>query len=272
MSVTWLLRLLFISLLCILSLLAKAAGPETKFDSFGIYVRSADQFIKLNPYRHYDRFVAFEYLNEVPAVQRPNQQVQFIVYSKDFRQSDYAFAIRPLDVDLRLQSIPFKVQPLAEKYQYAITLQYPVANGDMVHVYSGEFFGYNMGVIMLGEPQQELLEYFSQKDLSKPSKVLASLEQALRAFPHNARLGALLPYWQKVVLDARDIQDYAYIDEKWQQYQVAEVLHLKLHYLRAILGEANAYLREHPQGLKATEARRHKAYAEEKIQEYASRI
>jgi hypothetical protein len=58
------------------------------------------------------------------------------------------------------------------------------------------------------------------------------------------------------------------VDEKWRKYNSAEKIHLKVRYLRSMIGEINGYLRDHPDGTKAKEAKERKVYAEKKIKEY----
>jgi len=248
------------------------AKPIKNIESFGVYAASKNGFIKVRSYKHYDRFVTFNHLKEVPQVTRKNKKAKFVIYSKDFKQSDFAFAIRPIEVDIKVTEIDFDVKPLRKKNMYEITLADPVPNGHMVHVYSGEFFSHNMGVVMLGNTQKELVKYFSRKDLKKAYAVVAYLEDSLKAYPKNKQLKTLLPHWQKAAKDDKDVKAFAYIDEEWRKYHGTEKLHLKVRYLRSMIGEVNAYLRDHPDGMKVTEAKSRKAYAEKKIKEFDPKI
>jgi hypothetical protein len=238
-----------------------------KIDSYGIYVAGKSGYVKVEPYSHDFRFVDFRHLNEVPFVIRDNDKLTLIVYEKDFTPSSIGIERRPIDIHINLQSIRFSVKPLDKTDMYEVTLDSPLNDGAMLQVQSWTHFN-NFGVIMLGDTQEQLVKYFSQKELSNAIAISQYLDDVLVAFPDNTKLQELSAFWKSAATKEKDKNDYAYVEEKWQQYETAEKLSLKQRYLKAVIAEINGYLNAHPDGAKAVEAKHHKAEAEKKLEEY----
>jgi hypothetical protein len=237
-------------------------------DTFGVYVVAKKGYVKVMPYNHVDNFVDFKHLQEVASVERGTDKVRLIVYSNDFKTSNYAFEVRPVQTTIKIDEVSFSAKPLKKKNMYELILDKAVADGNMLHVYAPEVSGYRMGVIVLGDTQKELVKYFSDKKQLKAYAMLAYLEDALVAFPENKKLKALLPYWQQAAKDEKDVKAYGYIDDNWRKYNDATKIHLKVRYLRSMIGEINGYLRDHPDGKKAVEAKQRREFAEKKIKEF----
>jgi len=267
-SIHW----LFISLL-LLSLSGYSSANTTKtikkIDSYGIYVVAKKGYVKVTPYNHnYNNFVDFKYLNEIESVTRGSKKVKMIVYTTDFKQGNYLFQIRPIQTTIQIDDVSYSVKPMKKKGMFMFTLDKSIANGNMLHVFAPEISGANMGAIVLGDTQKELIKHFSNKKHEKAYAELAYLQDSLKAFPKNKKLKALLPYWQQAAKDEKDVRAYGYVDEKWHKYENTTKIHLKVHYLKGMISEINGYLRDHPTGKKATEAKQRKVFAENKIKEY----
>jgi hypothetical protein len=244
-----------------------SAKPIDKIETYGIYVAAKNGYVKVEPYTHNYRFVDFKYLNEIPFVERNDDKLTLVVYVKDFSKDYMELVLRPLEIKVKLEKINFNVKPLDKPNMYEVSIDSPVKNGTILQVQSwGIFDGF--GAIMLGEPQEALVNYFSQKELSNAVVITQYLDDALVAFPDNAKLQELSAYWKTAAAKEKDEKDYEYVQEKWQQYEAAEKLTLKQRYLNAVVSEINGYLNQHPNGVKAKEANERKALAEEKLKEY----
>ncbi len=244
------------------------AKTVKKIDSYGVYVVAKKGYVKVTPYNHYDNFADFKYLNKIPAVIRKSNKVKLIVYTNDFKAGNYRFETRPIQTTIKVDEINHSVKPMNKKDMYEFTLDNPVANGNMLHVFAPEISGNNFGIIMLGNTEKELEKYFSNKKLEKAYAVKAYLEDSLKAYPKNKKLNKLMTYWTKAALDEKDKRTYKYVDEKWRKYNSATKIHLKVSYLRGMIGEINGYLRDFPNGYKAAEAKERKQFAQKKIKEY----
>ena len=248
------------------------AQTTSKIESYGVYIVADAGYVRVTPYQHVNNFVDFKHLNEIPDVMRKGNELKLVVYDKEFHLGNYALELRPVQTTITLTSIGFSAKPLAQKDMYELTSDKPVKNGYMLHVYNYSFFPQNMGAIMLGDTEAELVKYFSQKTLPDAWPVHLYLEDALAAFPNNAQLKQLQPYWQQAAKNEKDAKAYGYIDEKWRKYNETEKISLKARYLRDMIGEVNSYLRDFPDGNKAKEAQERKSFAEKKLPEYEKQL
>ena len=57
-----------------------------------------------------------------------------------------------------------------------------------------------------------------------------------------------------------------------KKYQSTEKIKLKVRYLKQMQGEINAYLRDHPNGGKASEAKERRAFAKKEIEKLSKQI
>jgi len=244
------------------------AKTVKKIDSYGVYVVAKNGYVKVTPYKHYDNFVDFKYLNKIPEVKRKSNQLKLIVYTNDFKAGNYRFELRPIETTIKVDEVNFSVKPMSKKDMYEFTLDEPVANGNMLHVIAPEVSGNYLGIVMLGNTQHELVNYFSNKKLEKAYAVKAYLEDSLTAFPKNKKLNELMTYWTQAATNEKDKRTYEYVNEKWRKYNSATKIHLKVSYLRGMIGEINGYLRDFPEGHKAKEAKERKEFAQKKIKEY----
>jgi hypothetical protein len=244
------------------------AAPVDVIDTDGVYVVADKGYVEVGSYTHDDRYVDFNFLNEVPFVKRAGQSLKLVVHKKDFSANDMALELRPIDTVVDVHEIKFSAKPLSQANMYEVTVDTPVKDGTMLHVRSGYFFSNGFGVIMLGDTQGELVKFFSQKQLANASIVKQYLDDALVAFPTNAGLKGLTEYWTQAAKTEKDRKGYTYVEEKWQQYLHAEKISLKARYLNDVIGEINGYLNDHPDGYKADEAKQRKLEAEEKLKEY----
>ncbi len=258
---------LLLSFLVLIGSTVVSAKPITEIDSYGIYVATKNGYVKIKPYSHDYRFVDFKYLNEIPFVERNDDKLTLIVYEKDFYQNSMELKLRPLGIKVKLEAIKFSVKPLGKPDMYEVSIDSPINNGAVLQVYSWGIFD-NFGAITLGEPQAEFIKYFSQKELSNAVVITQYLDDALVAFPNNTTLKELSPYWKGAALKQKDKEAYAYVEEKWQQYEAAEKLTLKRRYLEALVVEINGYISQYPEGLKVKEAQERKSIAQKKLKEY----
>jgi len=246
---------------------SRAESPDG-VENYGVYVAGTNGYVKIKPYQHRDNFVDFKYLHEIPAVMRNDGQLQLLIYQKNFSAKNFAFELRPIDVTVDIKQVSFDIKPLPAADMYALTLRQPVLDGSLLQVHSGSFFIDNFGVIMLGDPQQQLVNYFSQKNLDDAQAAQAYLNDALQAFPENTELNKLQRYWATTAASSRDRKDYSYVEEQWTKYQSAEKIDLKVRYLDNLIREVNGYIQQHPQGTKIEEAQERKRFAESKIDEF----
>lgn len=242
------------------------AKPLTEIENYGIYVVTKGGYVKLEPYNHVDNFVDFQFLNEVPAAVRDSDQLKLVVYGKNVSINGEGFALRPIATVVQIDPIKFDVKPMAKSDMYELTYSKPVKDGTMLQAQYG--FYNNFGVVMLGDTQKELEKYFANKQLKEAIFVQQYLQDALKAFPHNAVLKSQMLYWNKASSDEKDHKDYAYVEEQWQKYKGTESIGAKIHFLDSLRYEANNYLSTHPQGYKASEAKERIDYANKKIPEY----
>ena len=261
----------FISLLLLALSAYSSAKTIKKIDAHGVYVVAKKSYVKVTAYNHYANVVDFKYLNEIASVKRrSSKKVKLIVYTADFRQEKYSFETRPIQTAVKIDEVGFSVRPMKKKGMYEFTLDKSIADGNILHVHAHEISGRKMGAIVLGDPQKGLVRYFSDKKLEKAYAVLAYLEDSIKAYPENKELGALLPVWQQARKDEKAKKAYGYIDENWRKYKDATKIHLKVRYLRGMLGEINGYLRVYPDSYKAEEAKHRQVFAKKKIKEYES--
>jgi hypothetical protein len=242
-----------------------------KIESYGVYVVADKGYVRVTPYDHMDNFVDFKYLHEITGVKRKSDELKLVVYDKDFSPGNYALELRPVQTTIDVRNIGFSARPLGQKDMYELTADKPVRNGMMLHVRSYSFFQ-NMGVVMLGDVETELVNYFSQKNLPNAWAVEQYLDDALIAFPKSAKLKQLQPHWQQAARAEKDAKAYGYVDEQWRKYKETDKISLKARYLRDMIGEVNAYLRDFPDGKKAAEALERKGYAEKKLPEYEKQL
>jgi len=245
---------------------AVAAKPTTQIESYGIYVAADEGYVKVAPYARDYSFVGFNFLNDLPSVIRGDESLRLVVYEKDFEPTAIELALRPIKTVVDIRKLQFSVKPLGRPDMYELSVDMAVKDGAVLQIRSWSFE--NFGAIVLGDTQAELVKYFSQKDLPDAPVVAQYLDDALVAFPENSELRTLSAYWKQAARDEKDRQAYAYVEEKWLQYEQAEKLALKQRYLEALIVEINGYLSEHPDGYKATEATERKAAAEAKLKEY----
>lgn len=247
------------------------AKPVDNIEAYGVYVVAEKGFVKIEPYGRTERYVDFKYLNEVPYVKRADQTLKVIVYQKKFDPNSMVFELRPISTTVDIRPISFNTKPLSKTDMYELTLDKPVENGTVLQV-NANFYSDNFGAIMLGEPQAELVKYFSRKDLTDAPIVKQYVDDARVAFPKSAELKTLAAQWDKAAKTASDKKAYSYVEEKWKEYQQTEKISLKARYLNDLVGEINTYLNDHPNGSKADEAKQRKKHAEVKLKEYEKQL
>ena len=258
-------------LLISLSLLAGTAlassEPIDKIEAYGIYVAAKNGYIKIAPYSHDYRIIEFQYLNDIPIVERDNEKLTLVAYAKDFSQNSIELELRPIEIKIKLEKINFSVKPLDKPDMYELTIDSPIKDGAILQVRAWGIYE-NFGAVVLGNTQEELVKYFSKKELSNAISVTQYLDDALVAYPGNAKLQELSPHWKAAAAEEKDKNDYAYVEEKWQRYEAAEKLTVKKRFLDSVVSQISGYLNQHPNGAKADEAKERQAIAEEKLKEY----
>jgi len=245
-----------------------SAKTVKEIESYGIYVVADGGYVKVIPYKRYDNFADFSDLNKVPYVKRKSDQVKLVVYTDGFHAGNYRFEKRPIQTTIKVEEAGFSAKSLSKENMYELTLDEPVANGNMLHIIAPEIQSYNMGVVMLGNTEDELEKYFGNKKLDSASAVKSYLKDSLEAFPKNKKLKELMVYWTAAASDAKDKRTYIYVDEAWDEYKNAHKIHVKLSRLENAVSEINGYLRGFPKGYRAAEAKQRKKTALEKIKEY----
>ncbi len=245
-----------------------SAKVVKKIDSYGIYVVAEDGYVKVTPYKRYDNFASFRDLNKIPYAKQKSGPVKLIVYSNSFHVGNYRFELRPIQTTIKINEVSFSAKFMAEKDMYELTLDEPATSGNMLHVMAPEITDYNMGIIMLGNTEEELEKYFSNKKLKDAGSVKSYLENSIEAYPENRKLNELMAYWTATASTEKDRRTYKYVDEAWSEYKSATKIQLKLSYLENAVSEINGYLRSFPKGRKATEAKQRKKLGLEKIKKY----
>ncbi|MEJ2609564.1 MAG: hypothetical protein P8179_05600 [Candidatus Thiodiazotropha sp.] len=240
--------------------------PIDSINTPGVYLSTNSGYVKIEPYKHDYRFVDFNFLNELPYAVRNEQRLVVVIYEKDFNPDSVELELRPLDVKVKLQKLKFTVHPMKKPDMYELIVDEPISDGAMLHVRSWSYFE-NFGAIMLGETEQQLVNFFSLKEMPNASTVVQYLSDAQVAFPDNKKLQDLAAYWKKAAEIEIDNRDYTYVQEKWQSYEEATKLSLKERYLNALIGEINGYLSTHPKGVHAEEASQRRDFAEEQLKE-----
>ncbi len=242
------------------------AKPVDVIESEGVYVVAEKGYVKIEAYQHDSSYVDFNHLQEVPFVKRSDTTLKLVVYKKDFSESNILLEQRQLALIASNQPLKFDMKPLAKPHMFEITVNGPIKDGTLIFSHAGFF--QNMGAIVLGDTQKELVKLFSQKDIPDAPIVIQFLDDALAAYPNNTELKNLRGYWAGAAEVAKDKKGYSYVEEKWLAYEKAEKLTLKQRYLNDVIYEINAYLNEHPNGIKAEEAKQRKSIAEKKLKEY----
>jgi hypothetical protein len=265
-----LLFLLTLTLLCT-PFLAQSKVVD-KIEHYGVYVVAKKGYVKLGHYNHPGQFVDFKYLSELPTVIRADDNLKLIVFQKDFTEEKLVMALRPIQTTVEVKEIRFNVKPLKKEDMYELTLDRPVSSGTILHANSGYFWKTYMGSIVLGDTQKELEKYFSRKDLGDAYAVKAYLDDALKAYPKNSKLKKLGQYWNKEAKKEKAARTYGYVEAQWKKYQETPKIKLKVRYLRGMIGEINAYLRDHSNAENAKEAKDRKLYAEKKIEEIEKQL
>ena len=248
------------------------AGTVSKIDSYGVYVIAKNGFQKIGPYKHYDTFVDYKFLKEIEHVVRSSEELKLVVYDKDFKDGNFTFELRPMQTIVDVQRVKFNVKPHGKPDMYELSLDKPVKDGTMLHVYAGSYYDNYMGAIMLGNTEEQLVKFFSNKSLDDPIVVSSYLDDALVAYPGNSKLKDLTSFWKGAAEKQKDLKDYSYVEEKWKKYQSTEKIKLKVRYLKQMQGEINAYLRDHPNGGKASEAKERQAFAKKEIEKLSKQI
>jgi hypothetical protein len=258
----------FIPLIFILvsSLLYADTKPIDAIHTPGIYLSTNSGYVKIEPYKHDYRFVDFNFLNELPYAVRAEQRLAVVIYEKDFNPDSIELELRPLDVKVKLQKLKFTVHPMKNPDMHELVVDQPISDGAMLQVRSWSYFE-NFGAIMLGETEQQLVNFFSQKEMHNASTVVQYLSDARVAFPDNTNLQDLAAYWKEAAEIEIDNRDYTYVQEKWQNYEEATKISLKDRYLNALIVEINGYLSTHPKGVHAEEAIQRRDFAEKQLKE-----
>ncbi|VAW70478.1 hypothetical protein MNBD_GAMMA10-646 [hydrothermal vent metagenome] len=243
-----------------------------EIDSYGIYVEAENGYVKVMPSKKHGGFASFNDLNKIPYAKRESDEVKLIVYTNVFNISNYAFEIRLIEAPITIDMISFSAKPMSQKDVYELTLDVPVANGNMLHVMAPEVPGNNMGIVMLGHTEDELEKYFSNKERDSAGTVKSYLEDALEAYPENDGLRELMLYWAAAASDEKDKHSYQYVDNAWDEYNSASKIDVKLSRLERVVSEINGYLRDFPQGGRAGDAKQRREAALEKIKEYEALV
>ena len=264
--------MLFLTLLLFCLPLVAQSKIITEIESYGIYVAVAKGFVKVKQYDHIGNYVDFKYLNEIPSAIRENEKLKLIVFKKDFKENSITFSLRPIQTTIEVRDVRFDVKPLKTKDMYELTLDKPVPAGTMLQVYDGYFWNANMGAIVLGDTEKELVKYFSRTDLVKAYAVKAYIEDSLKAYPNNKELKNLSSRWNKLAKLEKAARDYTYVQKSWKKYKNTPKIKLQVRYLKKMLGSINVYLRDHENGANSVEAKDRKLFALKKIEELQKQI
>ena len=259
------------SLAVMLMGLAEYASAKTveKVESYGVYVVAKKGFVRVKPYQHKGSRVDFSYLNEIPWVERNSEQLKLIVHTNEFKQSNFIFKTRSLSVDTYLEDVSFSVKPLKEKGMYEFTFDQKVKDGTILQMAALDVLGYlNMGVIVLGDTERELVSYFNNKELKETHSVAKLLKDSLLAFPENDKLKEMLPYWEQASKAKKAKKKFGHIEKSWASYNKATKLSSKKYKLQVMLGDIKRYLREYPDGADVEVVKQRKEIAEKKLEEY----
>ncbi|VAW89561.1 hypothetical protein MNBD_GAMMA17-615 [hydrothermal vent metagenome] len=241
-------------------------------EHYGIYVAAQKGYVKLGHYDYPGQFVDFKHLNELPAVERADENLKLVVFQKDFDEKHVILELRPIQTTVEVEQVRFNVKPLKEKDMYELTLDQSVPAGTILQAHSGYFWRTYMGAIVLGDTQKALEKYFSRKDLDDAYAVKIYLDDALKSYPDNPTLKKLSQHWDKEALKEKAAKDYGYVEKQWKKYKGTKKIRLQARYLKSLIGEINSYLRDHSDSEKAKEAEGRKHYAEKKLKELKEQL
>jgi len=263
-----------------LTLTAIAAGtsvfaqPKTleTIEHYGVYVVAKKGYVKLEPYKHSDDFVGFQYLNELPSVERAGESLKLLVFQKNFHKDNLTIKLRSIQTIVDIREISFNIKPSETEDMYELTIEQPISTGAILQVHSGDSWQSHMDVVVLGDTQKELEKYFSRKDLDDAYVVKLYLDDALKAYPDNSTLNDLSVYWDKEAQKQRAAKAYGYVQAQWEKYEGTKKINLRVRYLKSLIGEINGYLSDHGDGEKAKEAKERKIFAEKKLLELQEQL
>lgn len=219
-------------------------------DGYGFYAKGTTGFVKLK--NHPSSRVDYANYESLPFVNRIDNELELLVYQKDFNQDSVNFYSCTMGLKGRFEKLDVIFNKVGRN-KHQITFITPVHSTDWLFVQHSESFQKEVGVIALSYPPKQLVKIFS--DMTKQAKViLPSLQKALQSYPESGALKNLLPLWERKDANLRDNKCFGLCEEQWEFYTYAENKTSKQHYLKRTKQFLVGYLRKFPEGLHALEA------------------
>lgn len=240
---------------------------EKDIDTFGVYVKSAEGYVALHSYEHMGSYPEYKYYNDIPVVNRGNDELELLIYQEDFDIQEIVFELRNVDMTRSSKRINFSVSPLVQENKYRLKTIKPVADGSLLQVFQCCWFQREFAVIALGDPVKEMLQAL-EKTKEPAYAVLPAIKELLQAFPKHPGFTTSLSLWEDKFKQEKDQRDYKHVQKSWDKFNQYKKISTKARFLRDVIREANNYLHDHPEGLHAAEAQERKTFAEAKLEEY----
>jgi len=198
------------------SALAPSFQDTPSFQSFGYYLASQGQYYRAEPSDlQYDFNPSKLAKLTYAPLGETTDPVQLIVYQEDWSSKDtgfYAINIDLLNHELYNNQITPKISKLDEQH-YQLTFD-QLTSGQVLFISDAT----GLYSLALDSPSDKLIEIFSSIKESA-SFVVGKLNRALKSFPDNAQLKALLSEWEGKVAGEKAAKVWADVLKKWQEYQ-----------------------------------------------------
>ncbi len=241
---------------------------ENNITQFGIYIKGNNSYIPMATINN-TSFPEFKDLKKIPSIERNDDKLELIIYSDNFKETYFTALSRKLALAGANEDINFNVSPMDKENMYKLSTNAILPNGRFIFIP----IGWNeILAVFLGDAQKEVVTFFSNMELKPSYSASQDLEATLKVFPENTELAALLPKWQKVESREKEISDYQYVEDVWQQYQEAEKIALKVRYLEKLQVELNGFLNSHPDGTKLTECKERQTEIDAELPKYEKMI
>lgn len=239
------------------SVTAQAAPSLDSISQYGVYAKGAQHYVKVAPLKHLE--LDYPWYAEIPFVERSNQQLELVIYAKDFKEQEVSFELSPMSNHAIKQPVMGHISPLAKPNMYRVNFTGDVSADNVLIVYQGHWFDGRTGVIALGKPEDNLVKALADSSVPVYAR-FPSLEQLLKVYPQHQGLKALHDKTQHEMAMYEDDKAYGYINEYYQGG-------LAPHKFDQAAGELRAYLQKFPTGRHATEAKTRLAAIETRQQE-----
>lgn len=183
-----------------------------EIESEGYYFKTSQGYYRAAPFAIEWEF-GFNKLAKIPYFELIGEPITMIVYKKNWSFENTYFLVQSLDIvnhDHTQQVVP-KIKPMGHD-RYELTFPGLEPKHLLIMRDVNGFYCTSFGSI-----SGRLEELFQSTD-APAHAVLGNLKSALKSFPGNKILKALLPQWQMKRDLARAADTWETIDKKWHEY------------------------------------------------------